>query len=96
MRSGCSIDVKIGDAVLCAVIVVGNNTRGYASMGAVVEREHGHSWWHIAVDKGSKYVDRNHKPPRRLCDVRSGCCPALARSSGPDKKTVTIDEASPP
>jgi len=57
LSSGCSTDVKIGDAVLCAVIVVGSNTRGYASMGAVVEREHGHSWWHIAVDKGSKYVD---------------------------------------
>jgi len=70
------------------------NKRGNASMGAVVEREHGHSWWHIAVDKGSKYVD---VITSLLADYATFVqVVALARSTGPDKKTVTIDAASPP
>ena len=67
---------------------------GNLSMGTIVHREHGHSWWHVAVDKRSKYVD---VVTSLLADFATYIqIVALARSVGPDKKTVTIDAASAP
>ena len=70
------------------------NKNGKAGMGAIVEREHGHSWWHIAVECQSKYVDvvtsllSDHATFVQIV--------ALARCLGPDGKTVTIDVTSAP
>ena len=67
--------------------------RGNSSMGAIVERQHGHSWWHVAVDKKNKYTD---VVTSLLTDFATYVqIVALARSVGPDKKTMTIDAASP-
>ena len=64
-----------------------------ASMGAIVKREHGHSWWHIAVEKKNKYTD---VVTSLLADFATYVqIVALARSVGPDGKTITIDAASP-
>ena len=69
------------------------NKRGNASMGKVVDRQHGHSWWHVAVEKRSKYVD---VITSLLSDFATYVqIVALARSTGPDNETVTIDAVSP-
>ena len=68
------------------------NKNGKAGMGAIVEREHGYSWWHVAVECQSRYVDvitsllSDHATFVQIV--------ALARCLGPDKKTVTIDVTS--
>jgi hypothetical protein len=70
------------------------NKNGKAGMGAIVEREHGHSWWHVAVECQSRYVDvitsllSDHATFVQIV--------ALARCLGPDKKTLTIDVTSAP
>jgi hypothetical protein len=74
-------------------IELGSN-KGNASMGVIVHREHGNSWWHVAVDMRSKYID---VVTSLLTDYATYIqVVALARSVGPDKKTVTIDAVSPP
>ncbi len=70
------------------------NRNGKAGMGAIVEREHGHSWWHVVVECQSRYVDvvtsllSDHATFVQIV--------ALARCLGPDKKTLTIDASSAP
>lgn len=70
------------------------NKNGKAGMGAIVEREHGHSWWHVAVECQSRYVDvitsllSDHATFVQII--------ALARCLGPDGKTITIDVISSP
>lgn len=67
---------------------------GKAEMGAIVERDHGHSWWHVAVQCKSKYVDvitsllSYHATFVQII--------TLARCLGPDGKTRTIDVISAP
>ena len=68
------------------------NKNGRAGMGAIVEREHGHSWWHVAVECQSRYVDvvtsllSSHATFVQIV--------ALVRCLGPDGKTSTIDAIS--
>ena len=70
------------------------NKNGKAGMGEIVEREHGHSWWHVAVQCQSKHVDvvtsllSDHATFVQII--------ALARCLGPDGKTRTIDVVSAP
>lgn len=74
-------------------IELGSN-KGNTSMGVIVHREHGNSWWHVAVEMRSEYVD---VVTSLLTDFATYIqIIALARSVGPDKKTVTIDAVSPP
>ena len=69
-------------------ITIGNQCR------SIAERQHGHSWWHVAIhanDKG-KFISG-------ISDLLEKATLSeliwLARSVGPDGKTQTIDAASP-
>lgn len=65
---------------------------GEAGMGVIVEREHGHSWWHVAVECHSRYVDvitsllSDHATFVQIV--------ALQNSLGPDGKTRIVDAIS--
>ena len=67
---------------------------GKAGMGSIVEREHGHSWWHVAVECQSRYVDvitsllSDHATFVQIV--------ALLRCLGPDGKTSTLDAITAP
>ena len=62
-------------------------------VGSMNERQHGHSWWHIAIlsDDDGKFLGG-------ISGLLDGATLAeligLARSVGPDGKTLTIDAAS--
>lgn len=65
------------------------NKNGKAGMGAIIEREHGHSWWHVAVECQSRFVDviisllSDHATFVQIV--------AMVRCVGPDGKTPAID-----
>jgi len=73
-------------------IELGNVKNGNIGMGCLVKRDHGHSWWHVAVECREKYVDIVHS----LLSDKANFIQiiALARSLGPDNKTMTFQAAS--
>jgi len=73
-------------------VELGNKQGNTSGMGSPVLRDHGHSWWHIAVECQGKYVDTIYS---LLADKANFIqIIALARSIGPDNKTMTIHAAS--
>ena len=63
-----------------------------SSQGVIVETQHGHSWWHVAVDCQDRYIDLidNVVSPLSLAEII-----ALSKTVGPDCVTATR-QASPP
>lgn len=68
-------------------IAIGNK------LGSIIERQHGYSWWHIAIDSNDE-----GKFSAGISGLLGGATLAeligLARSVGPDGKTLAIDVAS--
>ena len=62
-------------------------------LGSIIERQHGYSWWHIAIDSND-----DGKFSAGISGLLEGATLAeligLARSVGPDGKTLAIDVAS--
>ena len=88
------MDPEIIKALLASdlPIELGNKKGNSSGMGIIVEREHGHSWWHVAVECKRKYVDVIRS---LLTDYASFIqVVALARCLGPDGTTMTIQAAS--
>ena len=68
-------------------IAIGNK------LGSIIERQHGYSWWHIAIDSND-----DGRFSAGISGLLEGATLAeligLARSVGPDGKTLAIDVAS--
>ena len=81
------VSLVIGILTLDMPIVIGN-------AGCIAKRQHGHSWWHVAIHANDK-----GKFTSGISDLLEMATPpeliGLARSVGPDRKTRTIDAASP-
>jgi len=73
-------------------IELGNRQGTTSGMGSLVERDHGYSWWHVAVECRGKYVDAIYSLLAEKANFIQII--ALARSTGPDNKTLTIHAAS--
>jgi len=73
-------------------IELGNRRGTTSGMGTLVERDHGYSWWHVAVECRGKYVDAIYSFLSEKASFIQII--ALARSIGPDNKTLTIHAAS--
>jgi len=73
-------------------VELGNKQGTTSGMGSIVLRDHGHSWWHVAVECQGKYVDMIYS----LLSDKANFIQviALARSIGPDNNTMTIHAAS--
>lgn len=58
--------------------------------GHVVEREHGHSWWHVAIQCKDRFSEGISELLEKATYAE---LVGLAQSTGPDGKTLTIDAA---
>lgn len=80
------VSLVIGFLTLDMPIVIGNE-------GCIAKRQHGHSWWHVAIHSNS-----DGKFSAGISVLLGEATPEeliwLARSVGPDGKTQTIDAAS--